>query len=118
MIRITGLTSSPLQSFNIPEPTTRKPIYFTIRYCPRVQAFFIDIQYDTFSAKSLKLVRGPNILSRHINVLPFGLVVTVVDNYEPFLINDLVSGRVSLYLLTHDDALEIQSMIADGATIP
>lgn len=118
MTQITGLTSSPTQTFNIPEPSTRKPIYFTMRFCPRVQAFFIDIQYDTFSVKSLKLVRGMNILSRHINVLPFGLSVTVADNFEPFLINDMVSGRVSLWLLTQQESLDVQDMIATGYTLP
>lgn len=118
MIQITGLTSSPSQTFNIPDPVTRKTIYFTMRFCPRVAAFFLDIEYEGFSAKSLRLVRGMNILSRHINVLPFGLAVAVKDNYEPFLINDMVSGRVSLYLLTHEECLDVQQMIVDGYTLP
>lgn len=89
-----------------------------MRFCPRVAAFFIDIEYEGFSAKSLRLVRGPNILSRHINVIPFGLAITVKDNYEPFLINDMVSGRVSLFLLTHAECEEIRDMINSGATVP
>lgn len=78
----------------------------------------MDIQYENFTAKGLKIVRGPNILARHINTLPFGLSVVVSDNYEPFLINDFVSGRVSLFLLDSDDVATVESMILAGNTVP
>jgi hypothetical protein len=51
-------------------------------------------------------------------VLPFGLCVTVSDNFEPFLINDFVSGRVSVFLLTHDEVVEIEDMVIAGETVP
>lgn len=118
MIKITGITSSPTQTFNIPDPITRKILYFTLYFSARCQCWYFDLVYDTFTAKGLKLVRGMNILSRHINVLPFGLTVAVSDNFEPFLINDMVSGRVSLFLLTHAECLDVQDMIVKGWTLP
>lgn len=118
MIKITGLTSSPSQTFNIPEPTTRKNIYFSLYFSPRCQCWYIDIKYETFNAKGLKLVRGFNILSRHIKVLPFGLSVAVSDNFEPFLINDFSSGRVKLWLLTQAECLGVRDMIIEGWTLP
>lgn len=118
MIQITGLTSSPFQTFNIPDPITRKKISFALYFSARCQCWYFDVAYEAFTAKGLKLVRGPNIISRHINVLPFGLTVTVSDNFEPFLINDMVSGRVSLFILTHAEAEEIRDMIIAGATVP
>lgn len=118
MTQITGLTSSPSQTFNIPDPVTRKILYFTLYFSPRCQCWYFDLVYEGFTARGLKLVRGPNILSRHINVVPFGLTVTVADNFEPFLINDLVSGRVSLFLLTHSECLEVNDLIIAGATVP
>jgi len=117
MVQITGLTSNPSQTFNIPDPVTRKIIYFSLYFSPRTQNWYIDIKYETFEAKGLKLVRGPNILSRHINTLPFGLSVVITDTFEPFLINDFVSGRVSLFLLTHADALTVRDMIIAGVTV-
>jgi hypothetical protein len=118
MIQITGITSIPSQTFNIPDPVTRKTIYFSLYFSARTQNWFMDIRYETFEAKGLKVVRGLNILSRHINTLPFGLSVVIPDNFEPFLINDFTSGRVFLYLLTHDECLEVKNMIIAGATIP
>ena len=118
MTQITGLTSTPSQTFNIPDPVTRKIIYFSLYFSVRTQNWYIDIQYETFSVKSLRVVRSPNMLSRHINTLPFGLSVTVIDNYEPFLINDFVSGRVSVFLLTHTECEEVRALVNDGATVP
>ena len=118
MIKITGITSSPYQSFNIPDPVTRKIIYFTLRFSPRTQNWFVDITYEGFTANGLKLVRGFNILARHENTLPFGLGVAVSDNFEPFLINDFVSGRVSLWILTHSEVLTVKDMILEGYTLP
>jgi len=117
MVQITGLTSNPSQTFNVPDPVTRKIIYFSLYFSPRTQNWYIDIKYETFTARGLKLVRGPNVLSRHINTLPFGLSVVITDTFEPFLINDFVSGRVSLFLLTHADVLTVRDMIIAGATV-
>lgn len=118
MTQITGLTSNPSQTFNIPDPVTRKKIYFSLYFSARCQCWYFDVTYEGFIAKGLKLVRGPNILSRHINVLPFGLSITVSDNFEPFLINDFSSGRVSLFLLTHAECLEVHDLIIEGWTLP
>jgi len=117
MVQITGLTSNPSQTFNVPDPVTRKIIYFSLYFSPRTQNWYIDIKYETFTARGLKLVRGQNVLSRHINTLPFGLSVVITDTFEPFLINDFVSGRVSLFLLTHSDALTVRDMIIAGASV-
>jgi len=117
MVQITGLTSNPSQTFNVPDPVTRKIIYFSLYFSPRTQNWYIDIKYETFTARGLKLVRGPNVLSRHINTLPFGLSVVITDTFEPFLINDFVSGRVSLFLLTHADVLTVRDMIIAGASV-
>lgn len=118
MIQITGLTSSPFQTFNIPDPVTRKKISFALYFSDRCKNWYFDVSYESFTARGLKLVRGPNILSRHINTIPFGLSVTVSDNFEPFLINDFVSGRVSVFIISNSEAEEIEEMIVSGATVP
>lgn len=118
MVQIKGLTSNPVQTFNIPDPVTRKTIYFLMYFSPRTQNWYIDIEYESFIQKGIKIVREPNLLAKNINVLPFGLSVTVSDNYEPFLINDFVSGRVSLFILDHTECLDVQNLIIAGYTIP
>jgi hypothetical protein len=118
MVQITGITSSPSQKFFIPEPSTRKNISFTLRFSARANCWFFDIEYQGKVARGIKLVRGPNILTRNKNTLPFGLCVTVADNYEPFLINDFSSERVKLFLLTSDEVQEVDDMIVAGETVP
>ena len=78
----------------------------------------MDIEYQGKAARGIKIVRGPNILTRNKNTLPFGLSVTVADNYEPFLINDFSSGRVKMFLLTSAEVQEIDDMIVAGETVP
>jgi hypothetical protein len=118
MIRITGLTQNASQKFTISDPNGGGDISIILNYRPRVQCWYIDITFKTFTLNGYKVTRGPNILSKFRNVIPFGLAVTVTDNYEPFLINDLSSGRVSLFLLTAAEVSEVVSLIAGGATVP
>ena len=118
MNRITGLTRNASQKFTIADPNGGGDITITLNYRPRVQGWFIDIAFKTFALNGYKITRGPNILGKFRNVLPFGLGVTVSDNYEPFLINDFESGRVSLFLLTSTEVAEVVTLIAGGATVP
>lgn len=118
MKQILGLTRRPSQKFTIAAPNGGGDITVTLNYRPRVQGWFIDIAFKSFALNGYKITRGPNILGKFRNVIPFGLGVTVADNYEPFLINDFESGRVSLFLLTTAEVAEVVTLIAGGATVP
>ena len=118
MIRITGLTRKASQKFTIADPNGRGDISMTLRYKPRIQTWSVDIAYNGFTLNGYKLTRGPNVLGKFRNVIPFGLGVIVTDNYEPFLINDFESGRVQLFLMTSSEVNDVVSLIQDGATIP
>lgn len=118
MTKITGLTQNASQKFTISDPNGGGNISVTLTYRPRVRGWFIDFTFKTFILNGYKITRGPNILSKFRNVIPFGLAVTVSDNYEPFLINDFSSSRVSLFLLTTAEVDEVISLIAQGYTVP
>jgi len=118
MVSITGLSSSPFQTLNIADPNGGGDISFTFYYRPRTQCWYFDVAFKTFTAKGMKIVRGPDILSRHSNQIPFGLFVAVSDNFEPYLINDFYTGRVTLYLLTTAERDDIGEKIIDGYTVP
>lgn len=117
MTKITGLTQDASQKFTIADPNGTGYINFSFYYRPRLQCWFYDIEYESFAMKGCKLVRGPNILCCHQYVIPFGLCVTVSDDYEPMLINDLSSGRVTLFLLTSAEVVEVQTLIGEGYTV-
>lgn len=100
MVQITGLKASPNQSFTINDPNGGGGINFTLNYRPRVRAWFMDIAFGDFVMNGYKLTYGFNILESYRNIIPFGLEVYSVDTSDPFLVDDFVSGRISLFLLT------------------
>jgi hypothetical protein len=118
MIKITGLTADAFQKFKIADPNGGGDISVKLSYRPRVQRWFIDITFGTFILNGYKVLRNPNILAKWSNVIPFGLTVTVSDNFEPFVINDFSSDRVQLYLLTTAEVAEVETMISEGYTVP
>lgn len=118
MQQITGLSSAPLQSFNIANPETGDKIFFTLTYRPRTQNWYMDISYRSFTEKGTKIIRGPNILNRHKKTFGFGLGVFVTDNFEPYLINDFFTERVKMYILTTAEVDEVDALIDAGTTVP
>jgi hypothetical protein len=114
MILITGLKSSPNQSFTANDPNGGGTISFTFYYRPRVRSWFMDITFKTFTMNGYKITRGANILASYSNVIPFGLMVLTTDLADPFLINDFTSGRTFLYLMDSAEVAEIESDINNG----
>jgi hypothetical protein len=114
MTQILGLKASPLQTFTANDPNGGGVISFTLYFRPRVQSWFMDISFKTFSMNGYRLCRSPNALWSYSNIIPFGLVVSTTDILDPFLINDFTSGRVILALLTSDEVAEVDANINDG----
>ena len=117
MTQITGLAASPNQTFSANDPNGGGPINMALHFRPRTQEWYIDIAFDSFVLNGLKLNRGANILSQYANNIPFGLMVITSDNLDPFLVNDMTSGRVSLLLLTSADVAMIQAAIMAGTIL-
>jgi hypothetical protein len=111
MIQITGLTTSPYQTFRI--NISSGLIKFTARFLPASQIWLIDIEYKTFVVYGLRLCNNVNILHKFRKIIPFGLAVTVSDGTEPFLINDLESERVILYVLSQSEVEEIEAIFQE-----
>jgi len=111
---ITGLTSSPFQSLTIPDPNTGKSIGMSLRYNPRTQEWYAGLTFGTWALASVKLVYSPNILTQYSNVIPFGFMVITTDGFDPFIINDWMSGRGYMALLTTSEAEAIQAGIVAG----
>lgn len=117
MIKITGLTQNAVQKFRINDPNGGGEIIMRLVYRPRVQRWFIDIEFGSFVVNGFKLTRGPNVLYKWSNVIPFGLTVTVKDDFEPFVINDFSTDRVKLFLLTTDEVDQVDALIDEGYTV-
>ncbi len=115
MTQINGLTSSPSQTLTIADPNTGKPISISLTFRPRTQEWYIGITFGTWSLASLRLSYSPNVLIQYSNVIPFGLLVQTSDQGDPSLINDFVSGRAALVLLTSSEVSDIETGIESGA---
>lgn len=83
-------------------------IEFKIEYKPTQQAWYYSLIKNEFEVSGCRLVLGPNVLRRYKNLINFGVMVTAKDKVEPFHINDLVSGRVSIYLLNQTEVEEVE----------
>ncbi len=109
MNKITSLTDSARQSFQIPfEGDT---ISFKLYYYITQKSWFFDFTFNNYTSKGNRVVLTPNALRHLKNIIPFG-VAFLADGYvEPFDINDFGNGRVEMYILDKEDVQEIESNI-------
>lgn len=70
-----------------------------------------NLSYNDKNYNSIGLCCFPNILRAWKNILPFGISCVTTDGTDPFNINDFVTGRVTLFLLTQDDVDSIETQI-------
>ena len=110
---IIGLTSDPVQIFRFPLDNGEL-VTFTIQFKSAVQMWFIDVEYNDFVAKGLRLNNNTNMLFQYSNIIPFGLYVEIADGTEPFLINDLQSGRVQINVLTETEVNNLEDFFKEG----
>ena len=80
-------------------------------YLPTQSGWFFDISYETFKATGLRLTNSPNVLSAYQNILRFGLGCQVIDGAEPYFVDDFVTGRVKLYILSNDEINEMEKVL-------
>lgn len=86
-------------------------IAMTLNYNPTQEAWYFDLQYLEFSVNNIKLVNSPNNLRQFSNKLPFGLGCFVSDGSEPYFIDDFLTGRVIINLLTESEVSLIEENI-------
>lgn len=106
MLTLTGINAVPYQIFRT--PIDEGLIKFTLRYMPSVKMWYIDIEFNSFIAKSIRVCNSWNILDQYSDLIPFGLLVITIDGTEPLYINDFSTGRVEINLLSkaETDAVE------------
>lgn len=106
MKTLEGLQAIPVQTLNT-SLDGGDIIFITLTFRPAIQMWFIDVTYNDFILTNTRLCNSPNILQQYDKIIPFGINVSISDNTEPFLINDLSTGRVSLGVLTSDEVTQI-----------
>ena len=101
-----GIQALPSQTFNT-SLDGGDIITITLTFKPSIKMWFIDVEYNDFSVKGLRLCNVPNLLNQFDKIIPFGINVEIADGTEPFIINDLSTGRVILNILTAAEVEQI-----------
>lgn len=109
MKQITGLSANPKQEFKVQIEGGDIAI-FNFYFLQSQIGWFFDITYDNFKSTGLRLVNSLNVLSPYFNILRFGLAVEVPDGAEPYFLDDFISGRVNLYVLSENEVKELEGI--------
>ena len=102
MKKLDGISATGTQSFSV-LAYNGDTVNMAIKYNPATQQWFINVSWENFVLNGTRIFSSPNILNQYDKIIPFGLAVIVDGGGEPFLIDDFSSGRVGLYLLSHDE---------------
>lgn len=75
--------------------------------------FFTSLNWNNgqWQENGRRIVTHPNMLRQYQNILPFGMACQTVNNREPTQIEDFASGASSLYLLTAQDVIDVNTFI-------
>jgi hypothetical protein len=71
--------------------------------------WFYSITYgDNFRIVNHRLVTSFNILRQYRRLIPFGIGCTTSDGTDPYYVDDFVTGRVEITILTQDEVNTIE----------
>ena len=98
MFQINNLTTSANQT-SIAIMADGSSVTLTFKYRPAIQRWTVDVSRGSFVANGLGLTTHPNLLRVWRDVIPFGLQIVTKDSTDPFMADDLQSGRVVINML-------------------
>lgn len=108
MLYIDSITSDAFQNFTL----TGIPgvqVGILLSYRPRVQQWYMDVTWNTFTANGLAVVCSPNLMRQWKNILPFGLACAGTNELDPYLLTDFENQVQSIYLLDSADVAAVES---------
>lgn len=107
---LTNVTNDYKQKFAI---ITEDLIQFTfyLRYVTNGNCWFYFLTYGNWSINNQRLTTHPNFLRQFSNILPFGMSCVTLDGTEAFAIDDFLTGRAQILLLTATEVDEVEASI-------
>ena len=113
MLTLTGIRAIPSQKFST--VIADGLITFYLYYKPTIKMWMLDMIFNTFSIYSIRVCNSLNLLSQFTELLPFGLMISVGNNfgYEPSLIDDFSSERITLNILDKTEMDQIENGYAE-----
>lgn len=106
--QLTQLTASASQQLNA-VGDSGIVVGLLLFFLPTQNGWGFNVTYNDFVFNGGFLTNSPNLLRNFRNIIPFGLMCTTTDGYEPEFIEDFIDGRVSLYLLNAAEVIQIEA---------
>ncbi len=107
---IDGFTDDPKQRFqlSIGEPDDNyASADILMTYSEPRKCWYIDLTWNDFDLKGLKVSSSQNILRDFRNLIPFGLLVYGLDKADPMTLETFEDKKHFMWLLTQQEALEL-----------
>jgi len=106
MIEVQNITDEPIQIHII--IFDEGDITLTLRFLPKTEMWFFDVEYNGKSTKGLKLSVGSLHMVSQNQPFDFEVSDNSGSGVDPFKADDFSSGRCSLYMLERDDMVSIR----------
>lgn len=116
MQQIDNLSDEAMQTTKVVLPDGTE-LQIDLRYDPALQRWQFSVLRESFNATGMNLCIHPNILRDWRNVVPFGLACASTDGVDPLYVDDFANGRVSLFVLSAEEVIEIENTII-GRFVP
>lgn len=107
MKRITELTQDYKQTYTL-VTEDNKTLILNLEFIQQQREWSFGLVYNNYTLTGQRLILAPNILRRYKNLFPFGLFIQADDGLDPFLLDDFITGRVAVYLLTAAEVEEVE----------
>lgn len=104
---INRITEDPIQRMFLTGNGGQR-IEMTLRYMPTQRAWIADFLQGSFELKGVRVVNSINLLRSFKNVIDFGIQCDTTNNLDPYFVDDFLTGRAQLYLLTADEVQDIE----------
>lgn len=83
-------------------------------YIPMQYGWFIEqIVYGEFVLDSMRVCNSANLLYQFKNFLPFGLACISKDDREPSQIEDFVSGKSQLFVVSQEEMKQYEEFLSE-----
>lgn len=115
MLKLTGIKATPTQIFRV--PIDQGTIKILLMYKPAVTMWFMNIEFGDKIINGIRVNRNLNIIEQYNNVLPFGILINVIEGTEPLLIDDFSSGRIEMNILNQSEMDQIDALYKENKVL-
>lgn len=110
MFRITSITDEPKQTYKLPIEDSDLDADMTLTWRDTQNSWFMDVSFDTFSVKQIRVTFSPNLLIQFANRIPFGLMCVSENKQDPLDIQAFLDGTCSLNILSRAEVTELEAL--------